>query len=67
MIVRIAVPFATGSMWYGWPVFLVGMFVLAVAVGVVESTMARVRLTHIPTLLVTACLLSAFGILTLVR
>ena len=41
--------------------------VLAVAIGVVESTMARVRLTHIPTLLVTACLLSAFGILTLVR
>lgn len=67
LIVRIAVPFATGSMWFGWPVFIGGMFAVAVAIGVVESTMARVRLTHIPTLLVTACLLSAFGILTLVR
>ena len=67
LIVRIAIPFATGAMWYGWPVFLGGMFVVAVAIGVVESTIARVRLTHIPTLLVTACLLSALGVLTLVR
>jgi hypothetical protein len=29
--------------------------------------MARLRLTHIPLLLVAACLLSAFGLLLLVR
>ena len=33
---------------------------VAVAVGVVESTMARLRLTHVPVLLVAACLLSGF-------
>jgi formate hydrogenlyase subunit 4 len=67
LIARIAIPFATGSEWLDWPVFVVVICGIAVAVGVVESTMARVRLTHIPTLLVAACLLSAFGILLLVR
>ena len=43
------------------------MLVVAVAVGVVESTMARLRLTHVPVLLVAACLLSAFGVILLVR
>ena len=37
------------------------------AVGVVESVMARLRLTHVPVLLLAACLLSAFGIILLVR
>ena len=67
LIVRLATPFPTSSWWLGWPVLIVGLFSVSVAIGVVESTMARVRLTHIPTLLVTACLLSAFGILLLVR
>ena len=40
---------------------------MAVTVGVVESIMARLRMTHIPVLLVAACLLSAFGIILLVR
>ena len=43
------------------------MLVVAVAVGVVESIMARLRLTHVPVLLVAACLLSGFGIVLLVR
>jgi formate hydrogenlyase subunit 4 len=43
------------------------MLILAVAVGVVESTMARLRLTHVPVLLFAACLLSSFGIILLVR
>jgi hypothetical protein len=43
------------------------MLALSVAVGVVESTMARLRLTHVPVLLLAACLLSAFGIILLLR
>ena len=38
---------------------------MAAAVGVVESIMARLRLTHVPVLLLAACLLSAFGIILL--
>jgi formate hydrogenlyase subunit 4 len=66
LVVRLAAP-ATSSPWLDWPIFVAGILVVAVAVGVVESNMARLRLTHIPTLLVAACLLSAFGIILLVR
>jgi formate hydrogenlyase subunit 4 len=67
MIVRLAFPFTTGSAWGDWPLFALEMLAVACVVGVVESTMARLRLTHIPILLVAACLLSAFGIILLLR
>src|SRR5262249_53723400 len=61
LIVRLAVPLATGTGWLDWPIFVGGVLAVAVVVGVVESTMARLRLPHVPILLVTACLLSGFG------
>ncbi len=67
LVVRLAIPVATGSPWLDWPIFVGGMLLVAVAVGIVESTMARLRLTHVPILLVAACLLSAFGVILLVR
>jgi formate hydrogenlyase subunit 4 len=67
LIVRLAFPPAMGSSWLGWPIFVGGMLLIAVVIGAVESTMARLRLTHIPVLLVAACLLSAFGVILLVR
>jgi formate hydrogenlyase subunit 4 len=67
IVLRLVVPWSTGSSWLDWPIFAVGMLALAVAVGIVESIMARLRLTHIPVLLVAACLLSAFGMIVLVR
>ena len=60
-------PVTTGFVWLDWPLFLIGMLLIAISVGVVESIMARLKLPHIPVLLVAACLLSAFGILMLVR
>jgi formate hydrogenlyase subunit 4 len=66
LVVRLALP-GTGTAWLDWPLFGAGMFVVAVAVGVVESTMARLRLTQVPVLLVAACLLSAFAVLLVVR
>jgi formate hydrogenlyase subunit 4 len=67
LIVRLAVPVATGFAWIDWPIFIGGMLAVSVVIGVVESTMARLRLTHIPVLLVAACLLSGFGVILLVR
>ena len=67
LIVRLALPLSTGSAWLDWSLFVAEMLVVAVGIGVIESTMARLRLPHIPVLLVAACLLSAFGILLLVR
>lgn len=66
LVVRLAVP-STGSPLLDWPIFVGAMLVVAVAVGVVESTMARLRMTHVPILLVAACLLSAFGVILVVR
>jgi formate hydrogenlyase subunit 4 len=67
LVVRLAFPLATGMLWLDWALFAVGMVLVAVAIGLVESTMARLRLTHVPVLLVAACLLSAFGVILLVR
>jgi formate hydrogenlyase subunit 4 len=67
LIVRLAFPLTTGFPWLDWPLFVGGMLVVAVVIGVVESSMARLRLTHVPVLLVAACLLSAFGVILVVR
>jgi formate hydrogenlyase subunit 4 len=67
LVVRLALPLATGYAWIDWSLFVSGALAIAVIIGVVESTMARLRLTQIPILLAAACLLSGFGIILLVR
>jgi formate hydrogenlyase subunit 4 len=67
VVTGIAVPLGRVDEWIAWPVFVAGMLVLAVAVGLVESGMARLRMLQVPSLLVAACLLSAFGVVLLVR
>ena len=67
LLVRLALPVATGDPWTDWPLFLAGLLAVAVAVGVVESAMARLRLIHVPTLLVAACLLTGFGVVLIGR
>jgi len=47
--------------------FLAGLLVFAVAVGLVESSMARLRMTRVPQLLVGASVLSAFALVLLLR
>jgi formate hydrogenlyase subunit 4 len=67
LVVRLVMPPQTFSPWLNWPIFLGGMLGVSVLVGIIESSLARLRLTHVPVLLVTACLLSAFGVILLVR
>jgi len=77
LVVRLAVPLLSqdsGTDWQSvlfscldWPLFVGGVLLVAVVIGVVESTVARLRLPHIPVLLLSACLLSAFGLILLVR
>lgn len=67
LIVRLAVPLTTGFALLDWPIVVAAMLAVTVLIGVVESTMARLRLTQVPVLLVAACLLSAFGVILLVR
>jgi formate hydrogenlyase subunit 4 len=65
LVVRVILPPA--APWLAWPALAVGLVLLAVLIGIVESTMARLRLTQIPLLLVAGCLLSAFGVVLLMR
>jgi formate hydrogenlyase subunit 4 len=46
-------------------VLVAGLIVVAVAVGVVESVMARLRLTHVPQFLTAASALAALGVILL--
>jgi formate hydrogenlyase subunit 4 len=64
---NVALPLRTGNALADWGVFVASMLVLAVAVGVVESVMARLRLIRIPQLLVAATILSAFSMLLILR
>jgi formate hydrogenlyase subunit 4 len=65
LVLGIAVPF-TGNAWTDWLFFVAGTLVLAALIGGVESTMARLRLLHVPRLLVSASLLTAFAVVFLI-
>ena len=67
LLMRVAIPFGSPNPWLSGLLFLSGMLLLAILIGIVESVMARVRLVAVPQLLVTACLLTGFGLLFLVR
>jgi formate hydrogenlyase subunit 4 len=58
----IIVPVRTGSLWLDGAAAVAGLFVLAVITGIIESTMARLRLVRVPQLLVGACFLSALAL-----
>ncbi len=65
LVLDVAFPVATGSGGADWALFLGGMLGLAMVIGLVESSMARLRLNNIPKLLVSACMLAAFGVILL--
>jgi formate hydrogenlyase subunit 4 len=67
LFLDIAVPFTLGNRLLDWVLFACSMLALAVAVGVVESVMARLRLIRVPQLLVAAMILTAFSLVLVVR
>jgi len=67
VVVGVAVPFRSASAGLELGVFLVAMVLLSVVIGAVESVMARLRLKQVPSLLVAACLLSAFAVVLAAR
>lgn len=67
VFVHVVAPTAAIVGWPGFALFLGALAGVAVAVGVVESTMARLRLLHVPTLLIAAVLSCGFAFLLLQR
>lgn len=67
LVVHTLLPTSRGATLIGWGSFLGAMVALGVAVGVVESAMARLRLHRVPSLLIAACLLAGFGVVLCAR
>jgi formate hydrogenlyase subunit 4 len=67
VFMNIAQPYRSANPYAGWVIFIAGMLVLSVSIGVVESVMARLRLNQVPQLLLAATILSAFSMLLIFR
>ncbi len=62
IIVAVAVPWHSGNRWIDTAVGLAGMLILAIATGVIESSMARLRLLRVPQLLLVAIVLASLAV-----
>jgi formate hydrogenlyase subunit 4 len=67
LVVRLVFPGSTGNVLFDTLLFAGQMVLLAVAIGLVESTMARLRLVRVPQLLIGTMLLSFFALILLLR
>ena len=67
LLVGLLFPWESGSLLLDVLVFVGAQLLLAVLIGVVESTMARLRLVRIPQVLVGTCLLSIFALVLVLR
>jgi formate hydrogenlyase subunit 4 len=63
LLAGVVAPLRTGSPWLDAGAVVVGIFAVAVGVGVVESSMARLRLVRVPQLLVGAGVMAALAVL----
>jgi formate hydrogenlyase subunit 4 len=66
LIVRLVVPLNYVPDWINWPLFVASLVVVAVLLGIVESVMARLRMTLVPHVLTAAGVIAAFGFVLLV-
>ena len=62
IIIGVAAPWHSGNRWIDTAAGLIGMLVLGITTGLIESSMARLRLLRVPQLLLTAIVLSALAL-----
>ncbi len=67
LLVGVAVPVRSGWVLLDLVVGLLGLALLAVLVGVVESVMARLRLVRVPQFLIAASILSIVALVLVIR
>lgn len=67
LIVNLALPYQTGFVFLDGMISVVGVLGIGVLVGIVESTMARLRLVAIKKILIATLIISLFGILLISR
>jgi formate hydrogenlyase subunit 4 len=67
LLVKLALPWQTGWWLTDSLIFLAGLTGLAVLIGVIESTMARLRLPRVPQVLIGTSMLSVFALVLVLR
>lgn len=67
ILAQLLVPVRTGVFWADGMIFLAGMIAVAVVTGIVESVMARLRLTHVPQLLLGAGVIAGAALILVWR
>ncbi len=67
LLVRLALPWNSGFWLFDLLVYLGGLLLLAVLIGVVESVMARLRLVRVPQVLIGTSLVSVFALVLVLR
>lgn len=67
LLVGVLVPVRTGWLGIDLVIGIAGMFLLAVVVGAIESTIARLRLVRVPQFLVAASVLSILALVLVMR
>jgi formate hydrogenlyase subunit 4 len=67
VLLHVVAPFSYGNAWLDWPLHVFELLGLAAVIGIVESSMARLQMRHVPYLLVGAVLFCGFGFILLIR
>jgi formate hydrogenlyase subunit 4 len=67
LLIGFILPVRTGNPLLDIPIAIAGMVVLAALIGVIESVMARLRLLHVPQLLVWAGVIAVIGLILVLR
>ncbi len=67
LLIGIVVPVQSGNIWIDVGVSIGGMLALGAVIGIVESTMARLRLVRVPQLLVGAGVLATLALILVLR
>jgi formate hydrogenlyase subunit 4 len=67
LLVGIAMPLRTGAVFTDMTINVIGIFIAAVLVGIIESCMARLRLLHVPQMLIVALSVTVAALLWILR
>ena len=67
VLVGLVIPIRSGNLWLNGATVLAGMLCCGVVIGVIESSMARLRLLRVPQLLVGAGVLAALALVLVLR
>jgi formate hydrogenlyase subunit 4 len=67
LLAGLIIPIRSGNPWLDGGACLLGMLVIAIIIGIIESSMARLRLLRVPQLLVGASALAVVALILSLR